>query len=154
MSSGREKDKGQEKKKNMIFIESYPNVQHSKIKILAYRAIGVITVNLQHNLPKWVCVVVSPLLPPHPPKFWYIWFMSCCSVTSECGSDFNHEWSNFWFIFHLFFLITWTVVLMSCFVLNLVHKKLRKSFHCWKWLQRFSLSLFFFFWSMIFSRRF
>lgn len=39
-------------KKNMIFIESYPNVQHSKIEILAYRAIGVITVNLQHNLPK------------------------------------------------------------------------------------------------------
>lgn len=38
--------------KNMIFIESYPNVQHSKIEILAYRTIGVITVNLQHNLPK------------------------------------------------------------------------------------------------------
>lgn len=38
--------------KNTIFIESYPNVQHSKIEILAYRTIGVITVNLQHNLPK------------------------------------------------------------------------------------------------------
>ena len=42
--------------KNMIFfflyIESYPNVQHSKIEILAYRTIGIITVNLQHNLPK------------------------------------------------------------------------------------------------------
>ena len=46
------------KKKKKIFIESYPNVQHSKIEILAYRTIGVITVNLQHNLPKWVCVVV------------------------------------------------------------------------------------------------
>ena len=39
-------------KENMIFIESYPNVQHSKIEIWAYRTIGVITVNLQHNLPK------------------------------------------------------------------------------------------------------
>lgn len=46
---GREKDMGE---KNMIFIGSYPNVQHSKIEILAYRTIGVITVNLQHNLPK------------------------------------------------------------------------------------------------------
>lgn len=36
----------------MIFIGSYPNVQHSTIEILAYRTIGVITVNLQHNLPK------------------------------------------------------------------------------------------------------
>lgn len=36
----------------LFFIESYPNVQHSKIEILAYRTIGVITVNLQHNLPK------------------------------------------------------------------------------------------------------
>lgn len=39
-------------KKNVFFIESFPNVQHSKIEILAYRTIGIITVNLQHNLPK------------------------------------------------------------------------------------------------------
>lgn len=45
---GRETDMGG----NMVFIGSYPNVQHSKIEILAYRTIGVITVNLQHNLPK------------------------------------------------------------------------------------------------------
>lgn len=38
--------------KKVFFIESYPYVQHSKIEILAYRSIGVITVNLQHNLPK------------------------------------------------------------------------------------------------------
>lgn len=38
--------------KNTDFYRSYPNVQHSKIEILAYRSIGVITVNLQHNLPK------------------------------------------------------------------------------------------------------
>lgn len=58
----------------MIFIESYPNVQHSKIEILAYRTIGVITVNLQHNLPKWVCVVVP--FPP-PPSIFDI-YESCC----------------------------------------------------------------------------
>lgn len=32
----------------------YPTVEHSTIQILTYRTIGVITVNLQHNLLKCV----------------------------------------------------------------------------------------------------
>lgn len=43
---------GERNEEKKGFIESYPNVEHSKIEILAYRTIGVITVNLQHNLPK------------------------------------------------------------------------------------------------------
>lgn len=63
---------------------------HSTIEILAYRTIGVIiTVNLQHNLPKWVCVVVF-ISPPHPhPTIVDIWFKLYCSVLSECGCGFK-----------------------------------------------------------------
>lgn len=53
---------GKRNEEKKVFIESYPNVEHLKIEILAYRTIGVITVNLQHNLPK---VSVCGCLWPH-----------------------------------------------------------------------------------------
>lgn len=71
--------------------------------------------------------------------------MSCCSVTSECGGDFTTS-GQIWFHFNY---MNCRPHVMVC--LNLVHKKLRKSFHCWKWLKHFSLSLS---WSMIFSDNF
>lgn len=133
MSSGWEKTWG----KNMIFIERYPNVQHSKIEILAYRTIGVITVNLQHNLPKWVCVVVffPPIFDIYDSCRVALWRQSAAAVSPRVVK----------FDFILKFMYCRPHV-MVC--LNLVHNEAEEEFSLLEMTEAFL------FWSVIISDNF
>lgn len=64
---------------------------HSTIEILAYRTIGVIiTVNLQHNLPKWVCgrLYFPPNTPIQPLLIYDSSCIALCCQSVAAVSNF------------------------------------------------------------------